>query len=90
MRIFLFRDESEPDVFAFSCDLTGDNIPPLTPHTEWIFVEALETLRFPDPWGISDFQEVLDHLKAHGYYLFEGEFIEQPPKSKRRTTSIEC
>ena len=89
MRIFLCRDESEPDFFAFSCDVTGENIPPLTPHTEWIFVEAIDTLTFPKPWDIPDFQEVLDHLKARAYYLFHGDFIEQPPKSKGSGSSIE-
>jgi hypothetical protein len=37
-------------------------------------------LTFPDPWDLTDFQYVLDHLKAD--YVFEGEFIEQPPKRK--------
>jgi hypothetical protein len=86
MRIYLFRDESKADVFAFSSDVTGENIPLITPHTEWIFLEAIDTLKFPAPWDITDFQEVLDRLKADGYYLFEGEFIEQPPKNKGHPT----
>jgi len=89
MQIYLFRDESKPEVFAFSSDVTGENIPLLTPLTEWIFLEAIDTLKFPDPWDITDFQEVLDRLKADGYYLFEGEFIEPPTKSKGRRSSIE-
>ena len=90
MLIYLFRDESDNDVFAFSIDVTGANIPAVTPHTEWIFLEALDTLKFPDPWDITDFQYVLDHLKADGYYVFEGEFIEQPPKRKGRPSSLKC
>jgi hypothetical protein len=43
MVIYLFR-EGDADVFAFSTDPTGQNIPPVTPLTEWIFVEAFETL----------------------------------------------
>jgi hypothetical protein len=77
MVIYLFRDESDNDIFAFSIDVTGANIPALTPHAEWIFLEALDTLKFPAPWDITDFQGVLDHLKADGYYVFEGEFIER-------------
>jgi hypothetical protein len=42
MNIYLFRDESSADVFAFSIDVTGQNIPPVTPHTEWIFMEAVD------------------------------------------------
>ena len=90
MVIYLFRDESDNDIFAFSIDATGANIPALTPHTEWIFLEALDVLKFPAPWDIADFQGVLDHLKADGYYVFEGEFIEQSPKRKSRPSSLEC
>ena len=66
--IYLFRDENDDEVFAFSTDVTGANIPPVTPQTEWIFLEAIDTLKFPEPWDIGDFQDVLDHLKADGYY----------------------
>ena len=62
----------------------------VTPDTEWIFLEALDTLKFPDPWDITDFQYVLDHLKADGCYAFEGEFIEQPPKRKGHPSSLGC
>ena len=47
MLIYLFRDESDNHIFAFSIDVTGANIPAVTPHTEWIFLEALDTLKFP-------------------------------------------
>ena len=90
MNIYLFRDESSADVFAFSIDLTGQNIPLVTPHTEWIFMEAMDSLRFPDPWDIDDFQHVLDHVKSHGYYLFEGELIEPSRMVKRRHSSPDC
>ena len=90
MRIYLFRDESDSDVFAFSNDVTGANIPPVRPLTEWIFLEAIDTLKFPEPWDINDFQQVLDHLRENGYYLFEGEFIEQPSQKKNRRSLLEC
>ena len=85
MIIYLFRDDSSTEVFAFSIDVTGQNIPLVTPHSEWIFVEAIETLRFPDPWDIDDFQEVLDHLKAVGYYLFK-----PLHRGKRRSSLLDC
>ena len=47
MNIYLFRDESRADVFAFSIDVTGQNIPPVTPHTEWIFMEAMDAAPVP-------------------------------------------
>ena len=69
--------------------MTGTNIPPITPHTEWIFLEAINTLKFVEPWDIDDFRPVLERLKVDGYYLFQGEII-KPSLGKRRQPSPEC
>lgn len=58
MFIYLFRDENESENFAFSVDMTGANVPPITPYTEWIFLEAVNTLKFVEPWDIGDFRQV--------------------------------
>jgi hypothetical protein len=63
MVIYLFRDEANSEHFAFTIDATGANIPPITPLTERIFLEAIDTLKFVEPWDIGDFRGVLDHLK---------------------------
>jgi hypothetical protein len=47
MNFYLFRDDSSEDVFAFSGDQLGKNLPPVTPHTDWIFMAAIDTLRSP-------------------------------------------
>jgi hypothetical protein len=75
MVIYLFRDEANNENFALSIDETGENIPPITPHTEWIFVEVIDTLKFVEPWDIGDFSQALERLKANGYYMFTGEII---------------
>ena len=90
MRIYLFRDENDSDVFAFSTDVTGTNIPLVTSLTEWIFLEAIDSLNIPEPWDIRDFQEVLDHLRADGYYLFEAELIVPQPCRTHRHSLLEC
>src|SRR5262245_19970838 len=90
MLIYLFRDESEDEIFAFSTDVTGKNIPPATPHTEWIFHEVINTLKFPEPWDITDFQEVLEHLREKGYYLFEGQLVDHAALKKPRGLSPKC
>ena len=41
MRIHLFRDESDSDVFAFSNDVTGANIPLASQHTRVDFPRNL-------------------------------------------------
>jgi len=76
MDIYLFRDDANEVNFAFSLDITGANLPLLTPHTEWTFLEVIDTLKFVAPWDIKDFDEVLKYLRSHGYYLFEGELID--------------
>jgi hypothetical protein len=58
-------------------------------HTKWIFLEAINALKFVEPWDIDDVRPVLEHLKVDGYYLFQGENI-KPSLGKRRQPSAEC
>jgi hypothetical protein len=90
MVIYLFRDEADNENFALTVDVTGENIPPITPHTEWIFVEAIDTLNFAEPWDIGDFSEALDRLKADGYYMFAGEIIAPAASVADRDQLPEC
>ena len=70
MIIYLFRDIDVDDIFAFSTDLTGTNIPPVTQITDWLFREAQDLIAFANR-TIGDFRNVLDRLKADGFYLFQ-------------------
>jgi hypothetical protein len=88
MFIYLFRDKHSSDIFAFSTDVTGRNIPPATATTKWMFMEAIDVLRFPEPWDIDDFQYVLDHLKTEGFYLFQGEFIAPATYAKDKPAGL--
>ena len=76
MIIYLFRDKDADDIFALSTDVTGTNIPLVTQTTDWLFQEALDSIEFASPWDIGDFRDVLDRLKADGFYLFKGSLIE--------------
>ena len=67
--IYLFRDEAT-DNLALTVDVTGQNIPPITPSTDWFFVEAIDTLRYPAPSEPIDFQCLLRRLRMDGFYLF--------------------
>ena len=70
MLVYLFRQRRTDDL-ALTTDVTGRNIPSLTPSTEWIFVEALDIDKFEPRLDIADFEGVLRRVKAFGYYLFE-------------------
>lgn len=88
MVIYVFRDHSRGDIFAFSIDPSGRTIPRATAGTQWVFMETIDTLKFPEPWDIADFQEVLDRLAADGFYLFQGELIEPAGKERAKATDL--
>ena len=88
MFIYLFRDESRSDIFAFSINPSGGNLPLATAGTAWAFLETIDTLSFPEPWDIGDFQEVLDRLKIDGFYLFQGELIAPAVTGKSKPPQV--
>ena len=65
MLIYLFRDASGSDSFAYSTDVTGRNIPPTTERTKWSFVAAVADR------DIQDFEDVMPGLRQRGFYLFQ-------------------
>ena len=67
MLIYLYS-EKETGRLALTSDVTGRNLPSLTPSTEWIFVEAITS---PPPWKPADFQRLRGWLRADGNYLLE-------------------
>jgi hypothetical protein len=63
--VYLFRDGSGSNIFAYSTDVTGRNIPQPTTLTKWSFVAALADR------DIENFEDVRHHLRQQGYYLFK-------------------
>ena len=64
MFIYLFRDENESENFAFSIDMTGGKHSSDHATHRVSFLEAINTLKFVEPWDIGDFRQVLEHLKG--------------------------
>jgi hypothetical protein len=64
MLVYLFRDESSSDTFAYSTDVTGRNIPRASPYTQWSFVAPERT------HNLDDIEEVRLHLRRQGFYVF--------------------
>jgi hypothetical protein len=79
MVIYLFRDKNNDDIFAFSTDVTGLSIPPAAATTEWMFIEALDTLKFPEPWDIGDFQYVSTTCKRTAFIFSKVSSSSPPP-----------
>jgi len=88
MIIYLFRDIDADDIFAFSTDLTGANIPPATQTTDWLFQETLDLIQFANR-TIGDFRNVLDRLKADRFYLFQGSLIESSDVAARTPKGLQ-
>ena len=63
--VYLFRDESGCNTFAYSTDVTGRNIPTATTGTKWSFVAALADR------DIENFEDVRRRLRQQGYYVFK-------------------
>ena len=70
MFIYLFRRNGDR---ALTTDITGRNIPPRTPTSHWVFVEALQINKSRPPLGIADFAEASRQLTQVGYYIFEAD-----------------
>ena len=61
MLVYLFRDHHS-NAFAYSVDVTGQNIPPQTAQTKW----AYETVKSDRGVGL----EAVVHLRHFGFYVF--------------------
>jgi hypothetical protein len=64
MLVYLFRDESSRDTFAYSTDVTGRNIAGTSPRAKWHYV-AIDRTR-----DLDNHEEVTRHLRQRGYYIF--------------------
>jgi hypothetical protein len=66
MQVYLFREQSGSNNFAYSTDITGRNIPRPHAHTEWRFMNVISYQDiFPDR------EEVIRHLERFGFYAFK-------------------
>jgi hypothetical protein len=63
--VYLFRDDSGGDSFAYSTDVTGRNLPLTTERTRWSFVAAVADR------DIEGFEDVMPCLRRRGFYLFQ-------------------
>jgi hypothetical protein len=63
--IFLFRAQGSSRSFAYSLDVTGRNIPPLSEHTKWLFVEVIAAEQ------LEAHPETLRQLRTVGFYVFK-------------------
>ena len=78
MLIYLFRDK-RTDNRALTMDVTGRNIPPVTPSTVWLFVEAINTHNLPPQWDTKNLRYAMSQARMTGFYHFEPGQVLPPP-----------
>ena len=61
--IFLFRAQGCSRCFAYSLDVTGRNIPPLSEHTKWLYVGLVAAVQ------LEAHPDTLRQLRTVGYYV---------------------
>jgi hypothetical protein len=66
MQVYLFRDRSGSNSFAYSTDVTGRNIPRPDARTDWRFVTVVS-----DQDISRDREKVIRRLERFGFYVFE-------------------
>ena len=64
--IFLFRAQGCSRCFAYSLDVTGRNIPPLSEQTKWLYVGLVAAVQLEAQ------PETLKRLRTDGFYVFKG------------------
>jgi hypothetical protein len=84
--VYLFQQKGTDDL-ALTIDVTGRNIPAARSSMDWLFVEALDTLKVPPTWHGVDFQRMLRLLRAAGFYLLEAE-VKDPKNLPGAPTSV--
>jgi hypothetical protein len=67
--VYLFRHPGTRNL-ALTSDVTGRNIPAVAATANWLFVEAIDTLKHSPRWNTADFQSVLHQLRVGGFYLW--------------------
>jgi hypothetical protein len=67
--IYLFRN-NDSSGFAYSTDVTGQNLPAEMPNTRWSFVETIDAAKSVESPEMN-FPEIIRRLQADGFYVFE-------------------
>ncbi len=62
--LFMFRHKGTEDL---AIDVTGATLPLVSPSTNWVFLDPIDTPRFPPPWEFADFQCLLRRLSEDGF-----------------------
>jgi hypothetical protein len=70
MRVHVFESMTEPDLYGFTSDRSGNNLPP---RGEWKYFKTIEMAVGETPrWGVST-EKALEAIERDGFYLTTGQ-----------------
>ena len=72
--LFLFHLE-DTDIFAFSAEMSGSNLPSINDGQPWTFLEEIKTLIVEEYVDPPEFHVALSAVLTDGYFVFHGEML---------------
>jgi hypothetical protein len=71
MRVHVFENAIEPDLYGFSSDRDGNNLPP--ERGQWKYFKTIDMAVGKTPrWGVSS-EKALEAIEKDGFYLTTGQ-----------------
>jgi hypothetical protein len=71
MRVHVFENAIEPDLYGFSSDLDGNNLP--LERGQWKYFKTIDMAVGKTPrWGVSS-EKALEAIEKDGFYLTTGQ-----------------
>jgi hypothetical protein len=67
--MYLFQNQ-ETDLYAYSVDMTGANIPPFDGPYRWLLRNHTQEVEELDGWGPDERVGLMDDLMTLGFHLF--------------------
>src|SRR5262249_1695454 len=81
MRVHVFESMTEPDLYGFTSDRSGNNLPP---RGEWKYFKTIEMSVGETPrWGVST-EKALEAIEKDGFYLTTGQIRLKMQHRERR------
>jgi hypothetical protein len=72
--LFLFHLE-DTDLFAFSAEMSGANLPTIVEGQPWTLLEEIKALKVEEYVDPPEFHQAVSAVMTDGYFIFHGEMV---------------
>jgi hypothetical protein len=70
MRVHVFENAIEPDLYGFTSDRDGNNLPP--ERGQWKYFKTIDMVGKTPRWGVSS-EKAIEVIEKDGFYLTTGQ-----------------